>query len=284
VPKTLIDGVELSYRQVGRGPDLVLVHGLGANMAFWHLGLIQTLAQNFRVTLLDLRGHGYSQMPPGGYTPAQMAKDLQEFLGTLSIARAHVVGHSFGGEIGLHLAVDCPDMVRTLTVADTRLALFQPEMRFKDWAEAARWSREFRALGITIPDDQPLGYAMLDLLAAPEFEPVRRAVGKLRFFPFAGFSGGQRSAERWRTLLRTTTARQDFESRALSLAAVGELRAPMLLVYGEYSPCLPSLEGLRRARPDSTVAVVPEAGHFHPAIAPRVFGEHLTSFLAGVPR
>ena len=281
MPKALVGGVEVNYRQVGCGPDLVLVHGLGANMAFWHLTLVQTLAEAFHVTLLDLRGHGYSQMPPSGYTPTQMAEDLQALLSALSIPRAHVVGHSFGGEVGLHLALACPDLVWTLTLADTRLALFQPPMLFKDWPEAARWSSEFRSLGIAIADDQPLGYSVLEFLAAPEFQPIRRALGKQRFFPFAGFSGGQRSAERWRTLLQTTSARQDFEDRAMPLEAVRGMRPPALLVYGEYSHCLPTMQGLHQALPDSSVVVVPGVGHFHPAVTPRTFGEHLTDFLAG---
>ena len=45
-----VNGVALSYRQVGTGPDVVFIHGLGANQAFWNLELVAALARSYRVT------------------------------------------------------------------------------------------------------------------------------------------------------------------------------------------------------------------------------------------
>ena len=70
------DGVTLAYQQMGEGPDLVFVHGLAASRAFWFLHYAVPLSRYFRVTLFDLRGHGYSSMPPDGYDPRTMAGDL----------------------------------------------------------------------------------------------------------------------------------------------------------------------------------------------------------------
>ena len=49
---------------------------MAANHAFWNLNLLLPLAREYRVTTYDLRGHGYSEMPPRGYTSADFAEDL----------------------------------------------------------------------------------------------------------------------------------------------------------------------------------------------------------------
>ena len=76
MPKFIVNGIQLHYLQVGKGPDVVLLHGLGGNLAVWFLHLVDQLRDAFRITAYDLRGHGKSDMPPEGYTTAHMAEDL----------------------------------------------------------------------------------------------------------------------------------------------------------------------------------------------------------------
>ncbi|MFL5542204.1 MAG: alpha/beta fold hydrolase, partial [Longimicrobiaceae bacterium] len=118
MPRALVGGVHLHYAQTGRGPDLVMVHGLGANLAFWGLRIAPLLAREFRVTSYDLRGHGRSAAPPAGYTCADMAGDLLGLMEHLELAPAHLVGHSFGGGVALLAAALRPERVRTLVLAD----------------------------------------------------------------------------------------------------------------------------------------------------------------------
>ena len=82
MPKAKINGLTVHYQQMGLGPDLVMIHGLFANLAFWYLSVLPALARNFRVTVYDLRGHGYSDMPQRGYTSFDMAADLHALLDT----------------------------------------------------------------------------------------------------------------------------------------------------------------------------------------------------------
>src|SRR3954467_7832901 len=98
------------YWQSGQGPDIVLVHGLGGNLAGWHLGVVPELQLHYRVLTYDLRGHGRSDAAPG-YTTADMVQDLVGLLDALEIHTAAVVGHSWGGDIALHLAQLHPDRV-----------------------------------------------------------------------------------------------------------------------------------------------------------------------------
>ena len=83
VPSALVNGVRLNYVQMAApdigGPheDLVMVHGLATNLAFWYFHYAAVFARRYRVTVYDLRGHGRSEMTAGGYTPANLARDLE---------------------------------------------------------------------------------------------------------------------------------------------------------------------------------------------------------------
>ena len=64
MPFANLSGARIFYQQIGQGPDLVFLHGLAANHAFWFTRIAFALKQRFRLTLYDLRGHGRSSMPP----------------------------------------------------------------------------------------------------------------------------------------------------------------------------------------------------------------------------
>ena len=99
------NGLRFHYQQAGEGPDVVLVHGVTGDLSIWFLcKAIQTLSARYRVTAYDLRGHGYSDVPPDRYTSADHAADLFALMDALGIARATVIGHSFGGAIAMHAA------------------------------------------------------------------------------------------------------------------------------------------------------------------------------------
>jgi pimeloyl-ACP methyl ester carboxylesterase len=117
--KALVNGIQLHYQQFGQGPSLVMVHGITGNLAIWHLEIVPALMSGFRITTYDLRGHGYSDVPPAGYTTADHAKDLRNLLDNLGIGRTHVIGHSFGADIALHFTILFPERV-------DRLGLWNP--------------------------------------------------------------------------------------------------------------------------------------------------------------
>src|SRR5688500_4312892 len=102
-----------------------MVHGLGADLSFWFLAGLPVLSRMFRVTAYDLRGHGHSEMPRTGYSTADMAADLGGLLDHLGLERPHVVAHSFGAAVALHLAARDPERLRSLVLADPAIPLLQ---------------------------------------------------------------------------------------------------------------------------------------------------------------
>src|SRR5271157_1556886 len=105
MPKTTLrSGLKIHYQRVGQGPDLVMIHGLTGNLAVWHLKIVPLLMDHFRILTYDLRGHGYSDMPPTGYTASDMAADLEQLMDALGVEQADLVGHSFGADTALYVA------------------------------------------------------------------------------------------------------------------------------------------------------------------------------------
>lgn len=101
-----------------RRPWLVLVQGLGFDRSGWD-PVGRGLGRRFRLVLVDNRGIGASEVPPGPYTVAAMAGDVVGVLDAAGIARAHVVGASLGGMVAQELAIEHPERVDRLVLACT---------------------------------------------------------------------------------------------------------------------------------------------------------------------
>lgn len=279
--------VSIDFRCVGTGKDVVLIHGLAANKGFWHLKVLLPLARRFRVTIYDLRGHGYSSMPPTGYGPADMAEDLHRLLDHLGISRAHLIGHSYGGAVGLDYALQHPERVSSLTVADSRLRAFQPSNRAKDHPNWESQKGSLERLGFFIPEDEPeIGLWLLEKLASPEWRSKREKLsGRPLSIPFSPWGGGNRSAEKWLELLHGTSLKRDVTAFDGSTAdRLGAIHCPAFIIYGENSHVMPSFRGLRECLPRCKSAVVPGAGHFFPATQPELFAHLVGDFLDGLER
>ena len=277
------DGASINYRCVGEGRDVVMIHGIAANHGFWHIEVLLPLARNYRVTVYDLRGHGYSGMPSSGYTSANMSEDLHHLLNHLDIQKAHLIGHSFGGTVALHFAVLHPDRVSSLTIADSRVRALQPTNRLRDLPNWETAKKSFEALGLFVPEDETeVGLWFLERLASPEWRLARdKLKGKALFVPFSPWGGGNRSAEKWLELLRTTTMRHDLIFPAgLTPDRLSNIQHPSLLLYGENSQLMPSFRGLRDLLPNHKSVIIPDAGHFFPLARPKLFVTMVYDFLA----
>ncbi len=282
MPQVERDGVKLSYRLAGRtdGPVALLIHGLGANMAFWHPALVRRLGEHRRLLMYDQRGHGYSTLAPSGYTAGELAADALALLDALNIETVDLVAHSFGAGVALQLLRSVPERVDGLTILDGRVRLLQPAQRLRDWEHWQTWWRYFEAAGVEVDDEQELDFSLLAIMADPRFAEVRMNLEADGFFvPFGLWNAGRRAAAKWRRLIEETTAPRDFQDTSgLSVEFLQQIDKPLLAVYGEFSHCLPTRDGLLRYVPHCQSVVLPGVGHNFPVLRPDETARHIETF------
>ncbi|ARO54593.1 alpha/beta hydrolase [Methylorubrum zatmanii] len=113
-----VNGMRLHYVERGRGEALVLIHGNGTMIQdFLSSGIVDDLARRFRVIIIDRPGYGYSDRPRGLWTPRAHATLYQKALQQLGISQAVVLGHSWGALVAVALALQAPQLVRSLVLA-----------------------------------------------------------------------------------------------------------------------------------------------------------------------
>ena len=127
-----VNGVDLAWSERGRNDEgahtFVLCHGFTGSSHDWALEL-DALAERRRVVTLDQRGHGASTKLGrlDGYSMAQLAADLAQFIDAVGNGPVDLLGHSMGGRVVMTMALDRPDLVRSLVLMDTSAWSFQPE-------------------------------------------------------------------------------------------------------------------------------------------------------------
>ncbi|KMW57481.1 putative esterase [Candidatus Rhodobacter oscarellae] len=105
-----IGGLQVHAVVAGSGPDLVLVHGAGANLRDFTFAMLDQLKNRYRVIALDRPGFGYSdRLPRGHETIRDQARVLRGAAGALGAERPIVLGHSYGGAVALAWGLDAPE-------------------------------------------------------------------------------------------------------------------------------------------------------------------------------
>jgi pimeloyl-ACP methyl ester carboxylesterase len=108
-----LHGHQSVYREMGSGPNLVLIHGMINSSRHWR-GVAERLAGSYRVIAPDLIGHGDSATPRGDYSLGAHAASIRDLLATIGVERATVVGHSLGGGVAMQFFYQFPQRVERL--------------------------------------------------------------------------------------------------------------------------------------------------------------------------
>lgn len=223
MPKIQVNDRHVHYWLSGQGPDLVLVHGLGGNLAGWHLAVVPDLQREFRILTYDLRGHGRSDAPPTGYTTGDMAHDLRGLLDGLGIEKAAFVGHSWGADIVLHFALTNPERLsRMVLVEGALLAPLATLYRRPEWGGWPYASSTIeRLIGQPIPEEHrcDLDYLLRKLIEIP-----------IVFGPAQGRPRDEDLVLRVLDVLRPMWQGQGGDGN-MALEDLSKIEQPALLVY-----------------------------------------------------
>jgi 3-oxoadipate enol-lactonase len=120
MPFLTVNGSRHYYRLDGRDdrPVVMLSHSLGQDHSMWD-SQAADLGEHFRVLRYDIRGHGASGVTSGDYTIEQLGRDALAIADGLHIAHLAFCGLSLGGMIGQWLALNAPDRITALVLANT---------------------------------------------------------------------------------------------------------------------------------------------------------------------
>ena len=271
-----IHGHEVSYRDVGEGPVLLLLHGIAGSSRAWR-EVMPALAGDYRLIAPDLLGHGESAKPQGDYSLGAYASGIRDFLGVLGVERATIVGQSFGGGVAMQLAYQHPEVCERLVLVDS-----------------GGLGREVNP--ILRAATLPLAEYVMPVLF-PTF--VRdRGDSISRFLKDKGIRSG-RAAEMWlayRSLTETEnrkafvrTIRSVIDPGGQTVSAMDRLylaaAVPTLIVWGEDDPIIPvsHAHAAHEAIPGSRLEVLPGVGHFPHVEDPQRFNEVLRDFIETTP-
>ncbi|GHB51707.1 alpha/beta fold hydrolase [Mongoliitalea lutea] len=110
---SLSNGQEIAFMDEGEGETLIFVHGLGSYGPAWKKN-VEELSKHYRCIAVDLLGYGKSSKPEETYLLKDQARVIQELVQNLGLSEIHLVGHSMGGQIAIHVGLAYPEIVKSL--------------------------------------------------------------------------------------------------------------------------------------------------------------------------
>jgi esterase len=252
--------VELKFQAAGEGFPLVVLHGLFGSSDNW-AGISRRLADTSRVFAVDLRNHGESPHSDD-FNYELMAGDIAGFMDRQGLPQADVLGHSMGGKAAMRLALDHPDRVRRLIVADMAPRPYAPAhreilaaMRGLDLSSAKSRADLDAALAGAIPETTVRQF-LLKSVARDE----------------RGF--------RWK--LNLDAINRHYDELNAAIESDRPFPGPALFIRGGRSMHVldADMEGIRRLFPAARLVTLPEAGHWVHADVPEEFARAVKEFLA----
>jgi pimeloyl-ACP methyl ester carboxylesterase len=256
-------------------PPILLVHGWPQNWWCWNR-VAPLLADDHRLLIPDLRGHGWSSAPGSGYEKERLANDLLGLLDALGIDRVAYIGHDWGAFVGLLIGIHAPERISQL------IALSIPH----PWPSVRDRLNPLRAM--TLAYQLPLSTPVLGA------QLMRRGLTR-RVLAGANAGFSDRDIEVYEATMgseagaRTTTEMyRSFLLKELPAIALGRYRharldVPTRLIVGERDPItrVSALDGYEGHAPRMTVERVPEAGHFLPQERPDLVARRLIEGVRG---
>ena len=272
-----VHGHRRAFVKVGRGPVLLLLHGLGCDHTTW-APVIAVLSRRYTVIAPDLLGHGRSAKPRADYSVGGYANAMRDLLTVLGVDKVTVVGHSFGGGVAMQFAYQFPERTeRMVLVAPGGLG---PEVT--PALRAVTLPGFHQAMGVvTLPVLRQLTTTTLRALAASGIAPARD------LDEVAEIVKSLRDPQARRAIQHVLGAVVDWRGQIVTMVDRAYLtRAmPMCVVWGSEDAVIPVAHARVAAElaPGATVEVIEAAGHFPHKDHPQQFVRILDEFVRTHP-
>lgn len=235
-------GIKIHYSVSGKGEPVILVHGWASNGEQNWAPVVKELSANYKVVVMDCRGHGKSDKPQAARDyGVEMVEDVVRLMDNLKIKRAHVAGYSMGAMIVLKLLATHPDRVLSAVLAG------QGGVRVDILKKDEEPVLKFLDKGMPVPDAL--------IAAAPPGEKPSKTEQMLMKLAFANNDSKALAA-----------AMRGFKDLLVTNAQLKKIKIPTLAIYSIESETVKPLKDLM---PNVEIKAIEGANHttapFNPA-------------------
>jgi pimeloyl-ACP methyl ester carboxylesterase len=269
-----LHGQPVNYIQAGRGPVVLLIHGITSSSSAW-ARVLPGLARRHTVIAPDLPGHGLSAKPRGDYSLGSYASGIRDLLVALGHERVTLVGHSLGGGIAMQFVYQFPERLERLVLVssgglgrEVSIMLRAATLPGSEYVLALLSGSPVRTVASTATG----------LLSRVGLAPGHDIQGVASGFASLSEAGARRAfLDTARAIIEPSGQRVSANDR-LYLAAW----LPTMLVWGERDRMIPvaHARAAAAAMPGSRLEVFESAGHFPFNDEPERFVEVVSDFIA----
>lgn len=246
-----LNTVRVYYEAAGSGRPVLLLHGWGARAAAMR-PILERLQADHAVYALDFPGFGQSPLPPAVWGVDDYVALVVRFLESQAVARATIIGHSFGGRVGIKLAAGRPDLIEKLVLVDAAGIKPTPTAKQTLTTSVAK-----------------LGRRVLRAVPAESIRSRLEDAARARL----GSEDYQAAGPLRETFVRVVN--EDLRPYLPRIAA------PTLLIWGDRDEATPIEDAriMEKEIPDAGLAVLEGAGHFSYLDRPNDFARIVRVFL-----
>ncbi len=256
--QTSAGSVNTAYLSAGEGFPVILLHGAIGGAVTWYPS-IGAMSKCFNVIAPDIVGYGESDKPDASYDRPYFSNWLKDFLLSLNISKAHIVGLSQGGAIALQFVLDNPEMVDKLVLVDAAALGAKPSLAS---IFGILWLNSF-------PSSRANRFYSRCVLYNPDCRDPRH--GQYSIEVIKG-KGGKKAFRQGKGAAASTIPDESLR----------QIQNPTLIVWGENDKLFTIDHGEAAAKviPDSKLFRIKEAGHLPLMDQPEIFNKAVLEFLA----
>lgn len=257
--------MRLASEEFGQGPELVFLHGWGANSALWR-SWIERHFVGYRITLIDLPGHG--QSPQASWSDDALLDGWVDAIVAALPERGILVGWSLGGLLAQQIAWRYPQRVASLVLMASSPCFVQRE----DWLPALEKPLFARYLTEVTQQTQQLLKSFFSLQALGSQQP-KQLIKQLLPLMNQVMSGHQLSLRQGLWLLQTLDMRYQL----------ADLTLPTLWLFADADAIVPSslMAEIAHWQPQASCQLISASGHLPFLAQPSATAEAIISFLQG---
>lgn len=255
--------MELFYRHYGSGYPLIILHGIFGVSDNW-VSFARSIARKYEVFIPDQRNHGQSPHDPA-FNYFALCSDLNDFIIHNKLDEPIILGHSMGGKVAMRFALENPEMVKALILADISLRSYQRRYHHLDMIDAM----------LSVDFTKTQTREDVERLLEPKIKEFH-----VRQFAMKNLYRRERSGQfAWRLNLDAINLNMDGIFEGIQSKEI--FNKPALFVRGGSSDYVKyeDFDQIYRNFPKADIKTIEGAGHWIHAEKPKVFLKIVEGFL-----